>query len=49
MYEKIKKYYDAGVWDEDRVRAAVMKGVIIADEFHKITGHGIIDNNDGVK
>ncbi len=38
MYEKIKKYYEASVWSEQRVRNAVSKGVITAEEFKKITG-----------
>ena len=37
MYEKIKKYYDAGVWSEQRVRDAVAKGVITAEQFKEIT------------
>ena len=37
MYEKIKKYYDAGVWREQRVRDAVAKGVITAEQFEEIT------------
>ena len=38
MFEKIKKYYDAGVWNEQRVRDAVAKGAITAEEFKEITG-----------
>ena len=40
MFEKIKKYYDAGVWSEQRVRDAVAKGVITAEQFKAITGKG---------
>ncbi|MBQ7544944.1 MAG: XkdX family protein [Synergistaceae bacterium] len=42
MFEKIKKYYDAGVWDEHRVREAVAKNVITAEEFKAITGKGLL-------
>ena len=38
MFEKIKKYYDAGVWNEKRVRDAVEKGVITAKQYKEITG-----------
>ena len=38
MFEKIKKYYDSGVWDERRVRDAVAKGAITAAQFTEITG-----------
>ena len=38
MYEKVKRYYELGLWDEVRVRNAVAKGVITADEFKAITG-----------
>ena len=42
MFEKIKKYYDAGVWDEQRVREAVAKNAITAEEFKAITGKGLL-------
>ena len=42
MFERIKKYYDAGVWSEQRVRDAVAKNVISAEEFKKITGKGLL-------
>ena len=38
MFEKIKKFYDSGVWDERRVRDAVDKGVITVAQFTEITG-----------
>lgn len=37
MYERIKKYYDVGVWSKERVRQAVEKGVISAQEYAQIT------------
>ena len=36
--EKIKKYYDLGLWNEHRLRAAVSKNAITPDEFRAITG-----------
>jgi hypothetical protein len=36
-YEKVKDYYDRGLWSIDRVRTAVGKW-ITAEEFKKITG-----------
>ena len=42
MFEKIKKYYEAGVWSEERVREAVAKNVITAEEFKAITGKGLL-------
>ena len=38
MYEKIKSYYDTGLWSEERVRNMVIKGVITEEEFYKIVG-----------
>lgn len=42
MFEKIKKYYESGIWNEQRVRDAVAKNVITAEEFKKITGKGLL-------
>ena len=38
MYDKIKSYYDSGLWSEVRVRNMVVKGVITEEEFYDITG-----------
>ena len=40
MYEKIKKYYDSGLWSEVRVRNMVVKGVITEEEYASIVGKG---------
>ena len=37
-YEKVKKYFDNGLWNEERVANAVIKGWITADDFREITG-----------
>lgn len=36
MYEKIKKWYKQGLWTDEKVLQAVMKGVITAQEATKI-------------
>ena len=38
MYEKIKEYYNTGLWSKERVRNMVVKGVITEEEFYDITG-----------
>ena len=37
-YEKVKNYYDKGLWSIERVRQAVVKGWITEEEFAEITG-----------
>lgn len=37
-YNKVKHYYSMKLWDEDRVRNAVLKKWITETEFKKITG-----------
>ena len=39
MYEKVKKYYDTGLWSEERVRNMVIKGIITEEEYKDITGN----------
>lgn len=39
MYEKIKKYYDTGLWNEERVRNMVIKGIITEEEYKDIIGN----------
>ena len=38
MFEKIKYYYDNGLWSNRKVRDAVVKGKITAEEYKLITG-----------
>ena len=38
MFEKVKKYYDSGLWNEERVRNIVAKGIITFEEFEIIVG-----------
>lgn len=37
-FEKVKYYYDNGLWSIERVRKAVTKGWITEKEFKEITG-----------
>lgn len=37
-YDKVRRYYSLKLWDEIRVRNAVVKGWITAEEFSEITG-----------
>lgn len=37
-YEKIKHYYDTGLWSVERVKNMVVKGLITEEEYKKITG-----------
>lgn len=39
MFEKIKKWYDKGLWTDEMVRNAVVKGVITEEEYKEITGN----------
>ena len=37
-FQKVKYYYDNGLWNINRVRNAVVKNWITAEEFEEITG-----------
>lgn len=36
--KKVKMYFDSGLWSIERVRNAVVKGWITAEEYKTITG-----------
>lgn len=38
MKEKIKKWYEQGLWTTEMVRNAVVKTVLTAAEYQEITG-----------
>ena len=38
MYEKIKEYYNTGLWSKVRVRNMVVKGIITEEEYASIVG-----------
>lgn len=37
-YDKVKGYYDRGLWNIGRVRDAVVKNWITPEQFEEITG-----------
>ena len=37
-FNKIKSYYDTGLWNEARVRNMVIKGIITEEEYKDIVG-----------
>lgn len=37
-FDKIKDFYDRGLWTKEMVRNAVVKGKITAEEYEVITG-----------
>lgn len=37
-FQKVKYYYDNGLWGIERVRNAVVKNWITTEEFEEITG-----------
>lgn len=38
MYERIKKYYDKGLWTKEMVHNAVDKHLITEEEYKEIVG-----------
>lgn len=36
MFEKIKNYYNEGLWNEARVRNMFIKGIITEEQFNEI-------------
>lgn len=41
-YEKVKRYYDMKMWNEDRVRNAVVKEWITQAEFEEIDRKSVV-------
>lgn len=39
-FEKVKDYYDSGLWNDVRVKNAVIKGWITEVEYEEIIGIG---------
>lgn len=37
-YERVKYYYEAGLWSKPMVKMAVRKGVITKDQYAEIVG-----------
>lgn len=44
-FEKVKKYYDEGVWPKTRVKNAVVKEWITAEEYELIVGEPYTPSN----
>ena len=42
-FNKVKNYYDHGLWNETRVANAVVKEWITADEYEEITGNPYVE------
>ncbi len=38
MYDKIKMWYDMGLWTESMVQDAVDKGILTQEQYEEITG-----------
>ena len=41
-YERVKYYFEAGLWSLPMVKMAVKKGVITKDQFKEITGEDYV-------
>ena len=39
IVRQVRRYYELGLWSEKRVRDAVAKNAITAEEFKDITGN----------
>lgn len=37
-FDKLKRYYDAGLWDEDNLKLAVKKKWVTQEEYDEIVG-----------
>lgn len=37
-FDRIKRFYDLGLWTKQQVRDGVVAGVITAEEYEEITG-----------
>ena len=48
-FAKLKSYYETGLWNENRLRNAVVKGWLSEAEFEEITGesfYGVTGSED---
>ena len=44
-FEKVKKYYDSGLWNKKMVSDSVVKYWITEDEYEQIVGEPYIPHN----
>ncbi|EAE2482952.1 XkdX family protein [Listeria innocua] len=42
-FEKIQSFYAKGLWDKEKVKAAVKYQCITPDEYEKITGEAYLE------
>ncbi len=47
-FDKVKTYYEKGLWNVNRVRDAVRKGWISAAQYIVLTGQKNEEDGDGV-
>lgn len=40
-FDKLKQYYDAGLWNKTNLKMAVKKGWITSEEYKEITGEDL--------
>ena len=38
MFDRIQRWYNQGLWDIEKVKDAVRKGVITKEQYKEITG-----------
>ena len=43
-FERIKYFYDAGLWNKAMVKMAIKKGVITSTQYTEITGEDLGDD-----
>ncbi len=48
-YEKVKGYFDNGLWSINRVANAVEKGWITVEEYYEITGENLTNEQTAQK
>ena len=41
MFEKIKRFYDLGLWTAEQVHQAVEKGLITEEEYNEIVNANV--------
>lgn len=37
-YEQVARYYESGIWSQERLKGAVSRGWISAEEYKALTG-----------
>ncbi len=47
MFEKVKKFYDMGLYSKEQVKMFVVKGKLTAEEYEQITGEAYTAGTNG--